>query len=48
MPLLKQDLYLGIDFWKLYDLLSANLKIAEILPPEPNLKTGGSARIMRR
>jgi len=34
VPSLKQDLYLGIDFWELYDLLPSNLKIADILPPE--------------
>jgi len=30
VPSLKQDLYLGIDFWRLYDLLPKNLHISEL------------------
>jgi len=28
VPSLKQDLYLGIDFWRLYDLLPKNISIS--------------------
>jgi len=36
VPSLKQDLYLGMDFWRLYDLLPKNLHISELESKKPS------------